>query len=395
MNTLRRSLLSACAVLLCGFGGAAVAAASAAPPAFTPPPPTPNDTLRSPVVGTDGQVTFSLYAPRATRVSIEGEWLPFRESRALQPDARGVWSATLPVPPGTFRYTFNADGAITLDSRNPEVSASFTQVRSVVHVDAAPPTLEDVRDVPHGAISTVHYRSASLGQMRRMHVYTPPGYERGSARYPVLYLLHGGGDSDDSWTSVGRAGVILDNLIAAGQARPMLVVMPAGHVAGDGSIAGARSAMGADAAADPFTGDFLGSVIPVIEDRYRVSKRPEDRALAGLSMGGLQTANIGLTHSDQFHWIGIFSSGWFDDVRPEVERRHGADLDRAAQQLSLLWVGWGQTDIARANSLAMLKLFDQHGLRYRQLETPGGHTWENWRHYLGEFVPLLFQRASH
>lgn len=181
----------------------------------------------SPQVATDGKVTFRIAAPRAEAVNLTSSDIAGApgQARAFAKGENGVWELTLgPVDPGTYRYTINVDGVAVVDPRNPAVSESNGNVWSVVHVPGA--SFMDAADVPHGAVAEVNYRSSVLGRTRRMHVYTPPGYEAGQGKYPVFYLLHGAGDSDDSWTSVGRAGFILDNLIAAGKAKPMIVVMP-------------------------------------------------------------------------------------------------------------------------------------------------------------------------
>lgn len=350
----------------------------------------PNDTLVSPRVA-DGQVVFSVYAPDADAVQLTGEMLDFGKTLPLAKGANGVWSLAVPkVAPGTYRYTFRVGGVDVVDPRNTETTRMQTRVQSLLHVPGI--AVEDEQPVPHGAVAVVHYRSPVFPTPRRMHVYTPPGYAPDKGPYPVLYLLHGGGDSDENWSTVGRAGFILDNLIAAGKARPMIVVMPAGHVpSADGSIAGAMTAMSADAHNDPFTRDLVETIIPYVESHYAASPRAQDRAIAGLSMGGVQTGNIALAYVDKFPWVGIFSSGWFPEMRPDVERLHGKDMDKAAKTERLLWVGYGKTDIARDNSKAMLKMFAAHGMRYQELETEGGHTYANWRVYLARFAPLLFR----
>jgi len=350
----------------------------------------PNDTLVSPRVA-DGRAVFSVHAPDADAVQLTGEMLEYGKAMPLAKGADGVWSVDVPgIAPGTYRYTFRVGGVDVVDPRNTEATRSQTRVQSLLHVPGI--AVEDAQPVPHGAVAVVNYRSPVFTVPRRMHVYTPPGYAPAKGPYPVLYLLHGGGDSDENWSTVGRAGFILDNLIAAGKAKPMIVVMPAGHVpAADGSIAGAMTAMSADARNDPFTRDLMETIIPYVESHYAASPRARDRAIAGLSMGGVQTGNIALAYVDKFPWVGIFSSGWFPEMRPDVERLHGKDMDKAAKTERLLWVGYGKTDIARDNSKAMLKMFAAHGMRYQELETEGGHTYANWRLYLARFAPLLFR----
>jgi enterochelin esterase-like enzyme len=367
----------------------AALSAGAQPPRRTP---TPNDSLVSPEVAADGRVTFRLYAPKATEVAVTGEVTPgFGQPLALARDERGVWSAvSAPLAPGAYRYTFVVDSVSVLDPKNLATSASQTALASLAVVSPAGEDFQaDRPDVPHGAVATVRYRSATLGE-RRMHVYTPPGYRRAHA-YPVLYLIHGGGDADESWSTVGRAGFILDNLIAAGKARPMVVVMPAGGV---GTGTGARSApMTSDATQDPFTRDLLESIVPYVEANYDVSTRAEDRALAGLSMGGIQTLNIGLTHLDTFRWLGVFSSGWFPADLQAFEARRGKALETTKTPPKLFWMAHGATDIAKPQSEKVIAMLRAHGLTVVSKETPGGHTWENWRAYLRDFAPLLFHEA--
>jgi enterochelin esterase family protein len=354
------------------------------------PAPTPNDTLESPIV--DGRnVTLGVYAPHASDVALRGDLVDGPPRGGFSRDEQGIWTMTLSdIVPGTYRYQFIVDGVTVPDPRNPLVSPTHSTIMSLVRVTAPETEFEDTQAVPHGALAEVTYPSPLFGQ-RRMRVYTPPGYERDDRSYPVFYLLHGGGDCDASWGSVGRAGFILDNLIADGSAVPMIIVMPSGHVPGPRTAPGASPAMSADPSNDPFTTDLLEGVIPHIERTYRVEAVPEARALAGLSMGGVQAANIGLVHSELFRYLGIFSSGWFPEVRADFERIHGEALRTAANRYALVWTAWGAVDIARPNSLAMLEMFDRHGLRYMSKETDGGHTWMNWRHYLRDLAPLLFR----
>jgi enterochelin esterase family protein len=222
-----------------------------------------------------------------------------------------------------------------------------------------------------------------------MHVYTPPGYESGTARLPVLYLLHGGGDSDDSWATVGRAGAILDNLIAAGKAAPMMIVMPAGHTSTDFRLMpGVR--MGHDA----FNDDLTKVVLPFIDAHYRTIADRDHRAIAGLSMGGLQALDIALDDSADFAYVGIFSSGWFPNAQKEEEDTDVAQYRTSGKPFHLFWVNAGQYDIALQNSDATVAILKKAGIDVEQHQSAGFHAWNNWRDYLHQFAPLLFQKSS-
>ena len=289
----------------------------------------------------------------------------------------GVWSGTTlrAVKAGAWRYTFNVDGATVVDSRNVNVSPNQTQVQSVLYV---PGDFSETRDVPHGTVGLVRYVAKTLGHARRdMYVYTPPGYEKGSARYPVLYLIHGGGDTAISWSTVGRANAILDNLLAEKKALPMIVVMPSGWTPSGGQV------MTADATKDPFNDEMLKDIIPFIEATYRTTGTAESRALSGLSMGGIQTLNIGLHNLGTFRYLAVMSSGWTTEQDREFfYTAEAAKIPNYNSALKLFWWGWGETDIARANGLAVIDRFKSQGVRIETRETPGGHTWENWRLYL-------------
>jgi enterochelin esterase family protein len=266
----------------------------------------------------------------------------------------------------------------------------------------------DTKNVPHGAVASVHYNSTALGRDRRMHIYTPPGYEAGGGKYPVFYLLHGAGDCDDSWTSVGRAGFIVDNLIAAGKIKPMIIVMPAGHTSATFGMPGGG---GASAPRDEFGEDFVKDVMPYVEKNYRVLADRAHRAIAGLSMGGGQTLNISMSHLDQFAYVGVFSAGVFafgarrpaaaaaGDPRPvpmpslEWEQQRAAMLDNANLKpgLKVLWFGTGSEDFLLPTTKATVEMLKKHGFQPVFKESPGGHTWINWRNYLAGFTPMLFQ----
>ena len=366
---------------------AMAATAPAQPPAARPR--RVQDTLTSPVVGTDGQVTFRLYAPKAAEVVVRTEGpAPFANQPLAKGDS-GVWSLTARVPADLYIYWFDVDGVAVADPRNNHPRVNMTTVRSLLEVPGAASDFFAEKPVPHGQVAEVHYQSRALGIPRRMHVYTPPGYLMSGQRYPVLYLLHGAGDNDQSWLMAGRANFIIDNLIAAGKAKPMIVVMPAGHT--PAAPGGAPPAPGSP---DAFARDLLGDVVPYVEQNYRTLPGREQRAIAGLSMGGQQTLNIGLPNLDKFSHLGVFSSGWFgQEGAATFARNHEALLSdpKLNDRIRLFWFATGKDDFVLPSTKAALALLDQHKVRYRYKETEGGHTWPNWRAYLNEFVPLLFR----
>ena len=348
----------------------------------------------SPEVAADRHVTFRILAPKAEAVLLSGSDIPgVGRGADMTKDPNGVWEVTLgPIDPGAYRYNFNVDGVSVIDPRSSCTSESNTNVWSLVYVPGS--DFMDTKDVPHGAVAEVTYYSTSLKRFRRMHVYTPPGYQSGQGRYPVFYLLHGAFDCDDSWTSVGRAGFILDNLIAAGKVRPMVVVMPAGHT-------GAWT-FGRRLPIDEFVQDFVNDIMPHAEKSYRVYTDRQHRAIAGLSMGGAQTLNIAIPHPEKFAYVGVFSSGIFGITGggpggapsgPTWEEQHKESLDGAELKngLKLLWFATGKDDFLVETSRATVEMLRKHGLDVVYKETAGAHTWINWRAYLHEFAPQLFR----
>jgi enterochelin esterase family protein len=303
----------------------------------------------------------------------------------------GVWEVTLgPVEPGAYRYTFSVNGVQVIDPRNTSTSESNATVYSLVCVPGA--EFMDANKVPHGAVASILYFSKSLDRNRRMHIYTPPGYEAGEDKYPVFYLLHGAGDSDDSWSSVGRAGIIMDNLIAAGKAKPMVVVMPAGHT----STEFGRFRSGGGQVRDEFAEDFVNDIMPYVESHYRVFTDRSHRAMAGLSMGGGQTLGIGFSHLDKFGYLGVFSSGIFGRDRNasaawEQQRQKMLDDASLKDGLKLLWFATGSDDALMRSTKNTIETLKKHGFKPVFKESSGGHTWINWRNYLDEFAPMLFQ----
>lgn len=396
----------------------------ATPAAVAPPPPAQGrgrgagaPVLVSPEVSTDRRITFRISAPQAQAVRVSGGDLPgLGQNGVMTKGENGVWTFTsAPVPPGAYRYNINVDGVAVIDPRNPLTSVSNNNVWSLALVPGS--DLFDTKQVSHGAVASVTYYSAPLQRHRRMHVYTPPGYESNNTRYPVFYLLHGAGDSDEAWTSVGRAGIILDNLIAAKKAQPMIVVMPAGHTNGPtpGTGGPAPALTVAPGQPDEFAQDFTMAIQPYIEKHYRVRSGREHRAIAGLSMGGSQTLNIAIPNLTDYAYVGVFSSGLMGggggrgrgaapaaEAAPAApappfgeawEKRHLAMLDNAAAKkgLKLLWFSTGKDDFLIETTRSTVDLLKRHGFTVQYTESAGGHTWLNWRDYLSQFAPLLFQ----
>ena len=361
--------------------------------------------VNSPEVMPDGKVVFRILAPKAGSVGLQASDIAGmgRGGPQFKKDENGVWEATVgPISPGAYRYQFMVDDVAVIDPRNPSVSESNGNAWSLVYIPGA--EFMDTQKVPHGAVAAVHYYSTSLGRHRRMHIYTPPGYESGNAKYPVFYLLHGAGDCDDSWSSVGRAGFIMDNLIAAKKATPMIVVMPAGHTSASFRMGGGSGSM-----VDEFSQDFVNDIMPYVEANYRVKTDRGSRAMAGLSMGGMQTLNVAMLHLGKFSYIGVYSSGVFGiapkkpkpgaeaspNAEPSVswEEQHQAVLSDAnlKKDLKLLWFATGADDFLVDTTRTTVETFKKHGFSPVYKETAGGHTWINWREYLNEFAPQLFR----
>jgi len=347
--------------------------------------------VESPEVLSERRVTFRLLAPKATVVMVQGEWGRSRvpERVPMMPNNRGVWSVTVgPLPPAPYRYTFVVDGVVVVDPRNPSTVPGGASVQSMVVVPGPASDLSSEMPVAHGAVRAVWYQSA-FGTTRRMHVYTPPGYDKSGESYPVLYLVHGANGSDAQWSTIGRAGFILDNLLAAGRAKPMIVVMPDAHVPGAPTD---RLPLSADD--DKFAGDFQRAIVPYVEKELRVRKDARFRAIAGLSMGGAQTLLIVLNQPRAFGYVGLFSAGWWPDDLATVERRHRAVLDDATAlaQMKLVWIGVGTDDRpAFPNTQELRSMLRRHGIEHTYRETDGDHTWINWRRYFNEFASLLFR----
>jgi enterochelin esterase family protein len=368
-----RLILLIAAMLIAAHGGAQ-----------TPPP----DGLVSPEVHADGKVTFRIRAAKAAEVTLFGDWMPPGSKHPMTKDAEGIWSATVgPIEATIHLYSFTVDGVTMADPVNPRVKLRQRTSASLVEVPAKSAPWE-ARDVPHGSVDVNWLRTAVINnETRQVFVYTPPGYEKNpKQRYPVLYLLHGSGDTAESWTQVGATNLILDNLIAEKKARPMIVVMPLGHAVPFGSpreIAAKNT---------PLMEEYmLKELMPWAEAKYRIASGRQNRAMAGLSMGGGQTFNIGFAHLDLFSALGVFSSAPGADFAAKFK----AVLDDAKgtnAKLNVLWYASGDKDPVFTRAKETSDLLDKHQIRHTFRVIEGGlHTWPVWRRCLSEFAPLLFQ----
>ena len=346
----------------------------------------------SPVVLPDSRVIVRFYAPQAREVRISFE----RGGNSLSKRENGVWEATIgPLDPGSYRYGFVVDGAPVTDPSNIETERMQVVTRSILHVPGA--AFMDARNVPHGVVSVVTYYSTVLQKFRRFHIYTPPGYEGNQQKYPVLYLLHGANESDQSWSTVGRAGFILDNLIADRAAVPMIVVMPNGHV----DQTPPNVAWGVPTSGPlPLTGElvdfgneFATEIIPYIDSHYRTIADRRHRAIAGLSMGGTQTLNLAFADLERFSAVGVFSSGILVGSVPDWEQEHLRVLDKPTLKngLKMIWFKTGSEDPFIGNTKSTVEMLKRHDFSVTFEESTGGHNWVNWRNYLHEFAPQLFR----
>ena len=365
-----------------------LAADAGAPPEFPFNPQvlrTPPDTLQSPEVHPDGRVTLRLRAPRAAQVAVAGEWTrpAANKPEKLNRDKEGVWSITVgPLEPNIYIYVFDVDGMTITDPVNPLVKLRARTSASMVEVPGGKPW--ETRDVPHGTVEMLTHQSAVLKGPRQLFVYTPPGYQQGRGRYPVLYLLHGNNDLAAGWTMAGRAHVILDNFLADKKAVPMIVVMPWGHALPFGT----RPPAGQPGNNDVFEDYLIKDLAPLVEGRYRVAPGRRNRAVVGLSMSSAQALQLGLRHRDRFATIGVFGSGM---TRADFHARFKDAT--AGDKLDLVVVGIGTEDGSLAKAKELWGTLAGLGLPTTYREVEGGHTYPVWRKLLVETAPLLFKNA--
>ena len=370
----------------------------------------------SPEIHSDRSVTFRLSAPKANEVTLNGSWEGARDIKMTKDDA-GIWSVTIgPLGAQLWGYWYLVNGVKALDPGNGETQRDGSRIDNLLMISGEESDRWDFKDVPHGTIHIVWYPSPTLKQdRRRMYVYTPPGYEANQTRYPVLYLLHGGGGDEDAWVTMGRANVIMDNLIAAGKVKPMIVVMPNGNATQTVSqgyaygptparqsvqapapppLQGAAGGGRGGAAArppQPYAGSYPESlvkdVIPFVERTYRVTANKDNRAIAGLSMGGGHTLMATNNNPGVFGYIGVFSSG-----PRTVDEIYEQQLEAVkVGGVKFYWTGAGTTDMAREGTMNLHSLLEKHGFKTSYKEIPGSHYWFLWRDFLGDFGSILFR----
>ena len=375
--------------------------------------------VESPVINADGTVTFRYRAPKAVKVEVTGDFLPTQKVEVdfggqkrsfdapgvgvMKEGKDGVWEYTTDfvVAPDLYNYTFRVDGDTVIDPHNMWVNRDVASLTSVLLVPAegARSDLYAIHRVPHGTVSKVWYKSATAGFDRRLTVYTPAGYETSKSKYPVLYVLHGVGGDEDAWVTQGRATQILDNLIARGQAKPMIVVFTNGNISqeaapGENSMGYTRPTMGLPQTMEGTFEKSFPEIVKFIDSRYRTIAKKQGRAVCGLSMGGFHTLYLSINYPDLFNYAGMFSVavGVSDPSISPMYQDFDTKLTRYfAKKLALLWIGCGNTDFLYQANLDFMKKLDENGFKYIYMETEGGHIWRNWRIYLTEFVPLLFR----
>jgi enterochelin esterase-like enzyme len=343
----------------------------------------------SPEVHPDHTATFRLRAPNAKEVQV---LIDTQQPQAMTKDDQGVWSiTTAPMEPDYYGYSFMVDGVRTMDASNHLLKPNYLLPRNEVHIPADGLSWE-IGDTPRGVIHHHFYRSKIIGDDRDYYVYTPPAYdEKSSTPYPVLYLLHGFSDDASAWSAAGRANVILDNLIAQGKAKPMVIVMTLGYGAPEiltRGTGGFRDTDLRDRNFSRFSEALFKEVIPQVESAYHLSSKREDRAIAGLSMGGAESLLTGLNNLDKFAYVASFSAGGLPDNFDADFPKLTADANK---QLNLLWVACGTDDGLIATNRNFRKWLASKNIQHVDIETPGAHTWQVWRRNLTSVAPLLFR----
>ena len=358
----------------------------------------------SPEILANNSVIFRINSANAQSVMLSGSWEGGRLE--MKKDADGIWSVqTSPLQSSMYHYNFIIDGVSILDPANPKAMRDGQRYASTLILPGAGSNDFEVNDVPHGTLSKVWYHSPTLNLNRRMYVYTPPGYEDSTISYPVLYLQHGGGGDEDAWSSLGRTNYILDNLIASGKAKPMIVVMPNGNYTETAAVTDRKStppqtgSVGGDIMTGfpLYTESIAKDIVPYIEKHYRVIANSDNRAMAGLSMGCLQTQITALTNPELFKYIGCFSVGiHYDDILKEITTKvlipaYDRNLETLRKNYKLFYIACGTDDFCFEGVQELRRKLDENNFQYMYNESGGGHTWANWREYLQDFAPRLFK----
>lgn len=341
-----------------------------------------NQGVISPEINSQHQVTFRLLAPNAKQVGLQAQFL--QGTQPMTKDGKGIWQVTVgPVKPDIYEYVFIVDGLQVVDPSNSWLKVWLRNSKNLVEIPGDEPMFHEEQQVPHGALHIHKYQSRSLGVPRQLYLYTPPGYETNQqTKYPVLYLFHGFGDTEDAWTGVGRANLIMDNLIAQKKVKPFIIVMPYGHTPSSPPV------MKSIGRYEAFEKDLIEDVIPYVQKCYRVSAEQKDRAVAGLSMGAGQSLTVGLGNLDLFGWVGAFSS-----AVPEQQNLDKLlkEPDSINEKLKLLWIGCGKQDFLFEANQKFLERLKTDKITHTGHITEGAHEWRIWRNYLNELAPLLFK----
>ena len=359
------------------------------------------ETVRSPEVNPDGSVTFRLYAPKAHNVVVIGDWIngisPLTEGEG------GVWEyTTAPLPSELYTYRLYVDGLIGLDPGNPFTLRDVGYTFSYFYVDGDKASYYEVQDVPHGNVEQIWYRSGATGKDRRLSVYLPAAYD-GKKKFPVLYLLHGSGGDENAWLELGKTARIMDNLIAKGEAVPMIVVMPNGNIGAQAAPGETpdnlafRPVMSNEIPSSYKNGTYeasFGEIVSFIDGRYKTVRNRQSRAVAGLSMGGFHSLYISLNHPDLFSWTGLFSAGLVPQFTSELDVYSNREAKLRAYQkkgCNLFWIAIGKEDFLYDVNADFRTELDALGFPYEYHESSRGHLWCNWRQYLLLFAPRLFR----
>ncbi|MGK9476439.1 esterase [Melioribacter sp. OK-6-Me] len=331
----------------------------------------------SPEINPDKSITFRYFAPNAKEVLLDAEFL--KSPLCMSKDTSGVWSITVPpVEPDIYPYFFRVDSIAVADPNNSYLFANERFKRSLIEIRGDKPLIHELQDVPHGKVSYRYYKSSTLGTIRQLVIYTPPGFNiNGKTKYPVLYLIHGGSDTEETWTKVGRANLIADNLIAQGKAVPMIIVMPYANVM--------------PKPMEYFTKDMLNDIIPFIESNYPVYTDSKNRAIAGFSFGGGQTLNIGLTNPDKFAYIYAYAPYTATDEFRKNFSNWSPDTVLINKQLKHFFISIAEEDFLYESVKQLIGMFNEKKLKLETLVVPGGHTWMNCKLYLSRTLQQLFK----